>query len=63
MNKKFIEVLDRLSKEQNREVHANFIKAMISKQTREKFNNIVQFKKPAELLYRTLADKVKDEAS
>jgi hypothetical protein len=62
MNKKFQEILKKLSKEKGMEVHENFISAMINKQSREKFNNIVQFKSPAELLYRQLSIKIKDEA-
>ena len=62
MNKKFQEILKKLSKEKGMEVHENFISAMINKQSREKFNNIVQFKSPAELLYRQLSSKIKDEA-
>ena len=62
MNKKFQEILKKLSKEKGMEVHENFITAMINKQSREKFNNITQFKSPAELLYRQLSSKIKDEA-
>lgn len=62
MNKKFLEILKKLSKEKGLEVHESFITAMINKQSREKFNNIVQFKSPAELLYKQLSNKLKDEA-
>lgn len=62
MNKKFLEILKKLSKEKGLEVHESFIIAMINKQTREKFNNIVQFKSPAELLYQQLSNKLEDEA-
>ena len=61
MNKKFLEILETLSKEHNREVHKQFIKAMINKQNREKFNDIRQFKPHADSLYKQLINKIKDE--
>ena len=57
-----VDQLKKLSKEKGLEVHESFITAMINKQSREKFNNIVQFKSPAELLYKQLSNKLKDEA-
>lgn len=61
MNKKFLDILSKLSKEKGKDVHEAFIKAIINKQSREKYNDIRQFKSPAELLYKQLKNKIKDE--
>jgi hypothetical protein len=61
MNKKFIEILSELTKKNGRDVHETFIKVMINKQNREKFNDVRQFKPEAELLYKQLSNKIKDE--